>query len=97
MFQEAAPIQTCLIKGMKAICDMYPEFQEIAQPVFSFAMSESTEKTLKDGVLSLETAKSSSYRMMQFMAVMVQWHLCKRATFETDIKLWLNVEKVCVL
>ena len=57
---------------MKAVCEMYPEFQEIAQPVFSYASSDSVQKILKDGVLSLETAKLSNAKMMEFMAIMVR-------------------------
>ena len=56
---------------MKAVCDLYPEFQEIAQPVFAYAMSDSIQKTLKEGVLSLETSKPSNYKMMEFLAIMV--------------------------
>ena len=56
---------------MKAVCDLYPEFQEIAQPVFAYASSDSVQKILKDGVLSLETAKYSNAKMMEFMTIMV--------------------------
>ena len=56
---------------MKAVCEMYPEFQEIAQPVFAYALSDSIQKILKDGALSLETAGYSNCKMMEFMAIMV--------------------------
>ena len=65
---------------MKAVCEMYPEFQEIAQPVFSYASSDSVQKILKDGVLSLETAKLSNAKMMEFMAIMVSNELHKEKT-----------------
>ena len=70
-FQQDSPLHTSIIKGMKAVCDMCPEFQEIAAPIFQFANSESTEKSLKGGVMSLESTKSTTFKMMEFMAIMV--------------------------
>lgn len=56
---------------MEKICLLYPEYQEIASPIHKFTLLDSVDKMLKDGVLSTESNKDSTLKMMQLMSIMV--------------------------
>ena len=62
------------VNGLEKICEMYPEFQEVAEPTFKFLTSNAIETMLKAGVVSMETNMVSNQKMMELLAVMVCTH-----------------------
>lgn len=69
--KEGDSLQTALVKSSKAVIGQYPEYDDLAMPVFNYAVTDKVKDMLKDGVLSLENTKSSTQRMMEILQMMV--------------------------
>ncbi|KAK3609671.1 hypothetical protein CHS0354_035956 [Potamilus streckersoni] len=59
-----------LLKGTKNVCNSYPEYQEIASPVFAYLQSNTVEKMYFDGASFLENSKTSQCKL-QLLQIMV--------------------------
>jgi hypothetical protein len=59
------------VSSLEKLCSLYPEYQEMAAPIYKFALQDSVDKMLNTGVLSTESNKDNTRKMMDLMAMMV--------------------------
>ncbi|KAL3862612.1 hypothetical protein ACJMK2_008568 [Sinanodonta woodiana] len=68
--EDKSLLVEALVKGTRNVCDSYPEYQEIASPIFTYLQSNTVEKMYFDGASSLENSKTSQCKL-QLLQTMV--------------------------
>ena len=57
--------------ALEKVCDLCPEVQEPAEPMFRYVGSGDMDKMMEEGVASMESVRSSRAAVMDLMAMMV--------------------------
>ena len=57
--------------SLKRVCEIYPEYQELAGPMFTLVMGDSVDNMLSDGILSMEKSTEKATKIMELCEIMV--------------------------
>ncbi|XP_052759659.1 uncharacterized protein LOC128202664 [Mya arenaria] len=79
-----------VVSGLEKVCELYPEYQEMGQPLHIFLTSDKKDKMIANGVLSLSSAPASIEKHMELLGTTGNAISLKLVDETTPI--WCSVE-----
>ncbi|WAR15320.1 PATS1-like protein [Mya arenaria] len=90
ILSKAKQEMKAVVSGLEKVCELYPEYQEMGQPLHIFLTSDKKDKMIANGVLSLSSAPASIEKHMELLGTTGNAISLKLVDETTPI--WCSVE-----